>query len=158
MFRGVECEPPHFLVRATFCTISRPSHLKMLVLQFFFFNCAFFCRFKTFFKNPATLGHKIWKDLHMFRTQFAKSTIKENILNVEFWWTLNLLVCSWNTAVLQYMFVYSRESLQGCTHLRNRHNSRNTEIVTGLYPDYIKLIMLRLMIERYGAEYLGKYY
>ena len=22
---GVECEPPHFLVRATFCTLSRPS-------------------------------------------------------------------------------------------------------------------------------------
>ena len=38
------------------------------------------------------------------------------------------------------------------------HTSKNTEIVTGLYPDYIKLIMLRLMIERYGAGRLGKYY
>ena len=33
--RGVECEPPHFFVRATFCTISRMSHHKTLVLKFF---------------------------------------------------------------------------------------------------------------------------
>ena len=63
--RRVECESPHFIVRATFFTISRPSHFKMLVLQFFLFNCVFYCRFKTFFKNPATLGHEIWKDLHV---------------------------------------------------------------------------------------------
>ena len=42
----------------------------------------------------------------------------------------------------QYMFVYSGESLEDCTHVRNCYNSRYTEIVTGLYPDYIKLIML----------------
>ena len=40
----------------------RPSHPKMLVLQFLFFKCALICCLKTFFKNPATLGHKenIW--------------------------------------------------------------------------------------------------
>ena len=53
--RGVECEPPHFLVRATFCTLSRLTHLKMLVLQVFIFKCFLLCRLKTFFKNPATL-------------------------------------------------------------------------------------------------------
>ena len=100
----------------------------------------------------------ITNDDNLFRTQFAKSTIKENILNDEIWWSLNLLDCSWSTVVLQYMFVYSGESLEDCTHLRNRYNSKNTEIVTGLYPNYIKLIMLLLMIKRYGAEPLGKYY
>ena len=55
---GVECEPPYFLVQATICTLSRPSHLKMLILKFFFFKCAPICFLKTFFKNPATFGHK----------------------------------------------------------------------------------------------------
>ena len=35
--RGVEGEPPHFLVQAIFCKLPCPSHIKMLVLQFFFF-------------------------------------------------------------------------------------------------------------------------
>ena len=56
--RGVECEPPHVLVRATFCTLSHPSHLKMLVLQVFFFKCALICLLNTFFRNPSALGHK----------------------------------------------------------------------------------------------------
>ena len=60
---GMECKPRLILVRATFCTLSRPSYIKMLVLHLFFFKCAFVCCFKTFFKNLATLGHKIWNDL-----------------------------------------------------------------------------------------------
>ena len=52
--RGVECEPPHFLVRATFLILSRPSHIKMLVLQYFFFKCALICRLKNIFKKS---GH-----------------------------------------------------------------------------------------------------
>ena len=37
----VECDPPHFFVRVTFCTFSRPSHIKMLVLHLFFFKLTF---------------------------------------------------------------------------------------------------------------------
>ena len=55
---GVECEPPHFIVQAVFCTLSRLSYIKMFVLQFFFFKCTLICRLKTFFKNPNTLGNK----------------------------------------------------------------------------------------------------
>ena len=40
--REVECKPhsAHFLVRATFCTLSSSSHIKLLV-QLFFFKCLF---------------------------------------------------------------------------------------------------------------------
>ena len=48
IYRGLECKPPHFLIRATFFTLSHPSHIKMLVLHIFFYKFAFFCRFKTF--------------------------------------------------------------------------------------------------------------
>ena len=60
--RRVEWKPPYFLVRATFCKLSRPSHLKMLVLKLFVFKCSLICCINTFFKNLATLGHKynIW--------------------------------------------------------------------------------------------------
>ena len=37
--------------------------------------------------------------------------------------------------VLQYTFVYSGESLEDCTHLRNSYKTRNAEIVPGLYPE-----------------------
>ena len=35
---GWRVSTSHFLVRATFCTLSRPSDIKMLVLQLFFFK------------------------------------------------------------------------------------------------------------------------
>ena len=78
--RGVECEPPHFPIPVTFCARSRPSHIKMLVLKFFFFKCALIC-VQNIFPKPATLGqNKIfgfldwisncwWMNLHKVYTQ-----------------------------------------------------------------------------------------
>ena len=53
--RWVEWEPRHFLIRTALCTLSRPSHIKILVLHFLFTN-VFFLSIQTFFKNPARLG------------------------------------------------------------------------------------------------------
>ena len=55
---GEEGQPQQFLVRATFSSISRPSHLKILVFSILFFLSVSSSQIKLFLKNRATLGHK----------------------------------------------------------------------------------------------------
>ena len=55
---GEEGQLQQFLVRGTFFSFSRPSHLKILVLRILYFLKVQFSKIKQFSKNWVTLEHK----------------------------------------------------------------------------------------------------
>ena len=55
--RGEEGQPQQFLVRATFSSFSRLSHLEILVLPILFSKILVLQDKTIFLKNRATLGH-----------------------------------------------------------------------------------------------------
>ena len=61
---GEEGQPHQSLVRTTFSSFSRPKHLGILESFDYFVLKSFqnSWRYKTIFKNLASLGHKIWMD------------------------------------------------------------------------------------------------
>ena len=56
---GKEGQPQQFLVRATFSSFSRPSHLEILVLTTLCFLSVKSSKIELFVKNQATLKHKL---------------------------------------------------------------------------------------------------
>ena len=58
-YRGVECEPHNFVIRATFCSFSRPSHIKSTAFVFPFLNEPFSVVLKHLKKINASVRHKI---------------------------------------------------------------------------------------------------
>jgi len=58
IYQGEEGQPQQFLVRATFSSFSRPSHLEILVLPIYFFKCLILQDKTIFWESRATKGHK----------------------------------------------------------------------------------------------------
>ena len=71
--RGEEGQPQQFLVRATFSSFSRPSHLKILVLPIISFLNVQPLQIQIIFENLALLGQNYYIKFSLTKFKFVKN-------------------------------------------------------------------------------------
>ena len=129
--KGVESEPPQFLVRATFCTISRLSHIKIIVPDFFFFKWLWL---RNILQTSAYVRAKIkywlfWVEFHNMRTKIHM--FSKYLFIVMVWWQ------KWLSRMHKKWYIFAK-------YIRNlRFNILNLILIKDLKkkPSYFNIFL-----------------